>query len=781
MLGGYRLKISKKRMLLKMIISFSIIFLVATATLSTSIFRYFSRTYREEVDKYNSKILSQAQKTIDLYLLREIDKLQSDLISYIMFDDDMRSYVGNDTVSSVSISNIYKRLTEVKNESTMLQTISVYSCASNTIVSTVGVKFLDDSKNERYLNTPWIVKMEKATDSKLWIDSTFNMVSDNGQESNIIYFVASYPYNATPDKRKAIISISVDEKELFNEIIRVVPEQFGQIFIIDSENKIVTHQDKSLIGTKPIGMEFIDKIDSASHDGFFLDSYSGNEIAVNYKSSEFYDWKFIVADEYEMVYHRGNVIQITIIFMSIIVCLVGIIVIIIFSANLYKPFRRLVLSAGDSLRLTSENSDVDLNAMNEFNIIDMAFESMNQNIQTLEEFVQERKTVLRRAFLNNLISGEKTAIHISDKNMELLGFNFPHDRFVLVVAEFIDDMGHSKIENETYGQIIQGIENRAVFGSIQVAGFMTYKRNMAFLLNYTYEDRNKVFDFCSWVYDTVDDKFSKTLVLGVGGESLGIADISTSYKQALEALHSRFFNTDCKVFVYQESCEKHKSITHDIELIGKLIENIKLRNKDGVKESIDLIIECIVKEQYSIESVREYIIFAATYLAKLTYDMGYNEQEVFGGNIIQVFSMVSSIDELKIKMNNYSLRFVDFLETEKSMRKSVLIQQVMKYMRENKENDLSLIVVADSAGVSPSFLSKVFKDETGIKFVDYSIQLKLEYAKTLLERKNISTEEVSLKVGYSQPQYFIKKFKAQYGITPKQYQMRFLNELNLDG
>jgi YesN/AraC family two-component response regulator len=200
-----------------------------------------------------------------------------------------------------------------------------------------------------------------------------------------------------------------------------------------------------------------------------------------------------------------------------------------------------------------------------------------------------------------------------------------------------------------------------------------------------------------------------------------------------------------------------------------------------VKESIDLIIECIVKEQYSIESVREYIIFAATYLAKLTYDMGYNEQEVFGGNIIQVFSMVSSIDELKIKMNNYSLRFVDFLETEKSMRKSVLIQQVMKYMRENKENDLSLIVVADSAGVSPSFLSKVFKDETGIKFVDYSIQLKLEYAKTLLERKNISTEEVSLKVGYSQPQYFIKKFKAQYGITPKQYQMRFLNELNLDG
>ena len=733
------MKISKKKMLLKMIISFSIIFLVATTTLSTSIFRYFSRTYREEVDKYNSKILSQAQKTIDLYLLREIDKLQSDLISYIMFDEDMRTYVSSDTVSSVSISNIFKRLTEIKNESTMLQTISVYSCASNTIVSTVGVKFLDDSKNERYLNTPWIVKMEKATDNKLWIDSTFSMISDNGEESNIIYFVAAYPYNATPDERKAIISISVDEKELFNEIVRVVPEHFGQIFIIDSENKIVSHQDKSLIGTKPAGMDFIDKIDSLSQEGFFLDSYSGNEIAVNYRSSEFYDWKFIVADEYEMVYHRGNVIQITIIYISIIVCLFGIIVISIFSANLYKPFKRLVQSAGDSLRLTSENSDVDLDAMNEFNIIDMAFESMNQNIQTLEGFVQERKTVLRRAFLNNLISGEKAVAQVSDKNMELLGFKLPHDRFVLVVAELIDDMGHSKIENETYGQIIQGIENRAVFGSIQVAGFMTYKRNMAFLLNYTNEDRNKVYDFCSWVFDTVDDEFGISLVWGIGGESLGIADISTSYKQALEALHSRFFNTDCKVFVYQESCEKHKSITHDIELIAKLIENIKLRNKEGVKESIDLIIECIVKEQYSIESVREYIIFAATYLAKLTYDMGYNEQEVFGGNIIQVFSMVSSIDELKIKMNNYSLRFVDFLETEKSMRKSVLIQQVMKYMRENKENDLSLIVVADSAGVSPSFLSKVFKDETGIKFVDYSIHLKLEYAKTLLERKNIST------------------------------------------
>lgn len=89
---------------------------------------------------------------------------------------------------------------------------------------------------------------------------------------------------------------------------------------------------------------------------------------------------------------------------------------------------------------------------------------------------------------------------------------------------------------------------------------------------------------------------------------------------------------------------------------------------------------------------------------------------------------------------------------------------------------MSLITVADFVGVSPSLLSKIFKEETGIKFVDYCIDIKLEYAQKLLEERKLQIEEVSQKVGYNQTQYFIKKFKEKYGITPKQYQMKFLHE-----
>ncbi|EXX86453.1 hypothetical protein BG53_06185 [Paenibacillus darwinianus] len=75
--------------------------------------------------------------------------------------------------------------------------------------------------------------------------------------------------------------------------------------------------------------------------------------------------------------------------------------------------------------------------------------------------------------------------------------------------------------------------------------------------------------------------------------------------------------------------------------------------------------------------------------------------------------------------------------------------------------------------LTPSYLSKLFKTETGKTITDYMIAVRMERAKALLrEQQGWKTYEVGEKVGYSDPAYFNKVFKRVVGCTPKEFRER---------
>lgn len=69
----------------------------------------------------------------------------------------------------------------------------------------------------------------------------------------------------------------------------------------------------------------------------------------------------------------------------------------------------------------------------------------------------------------------------------------------------------------------------------------------------------------------------------------------------------------------------------------------------------------------------------------------------------------------------------------------------------------------------PVYLSKVYKQETYENLSNFIAAKRLEKASQLLIESNLHVIDISHMVGYKKPQYFIKLFKDQYGITPYQY------------
>lgn len=81
--------------------------------------------------------------------------------------------------------------------------------------------------------------------------------------------------------------------------------------------------------------------------------------------------------------------------------------------------------------------------------------------------------------------------------------------------------------------------------------------------------------------------------------------------------------------------------------------------------------------------------------------------------------------------------------------------------------------MADHIGISASHFSRVFKRETGMSFLDYMTDYKLDYCRRLLISTDARIEQIAGMLGYSTPQYFANRFKIKYGCSPKEY--RFHN------
>lgn len=117
--------------------------------------------------------------------------------------------------------------------------------------------------------------------------------------------------------------------------------------------------------------------------------------------------------------------------------------------------------------------------------------------------------------------------------------------------------------------------------------------------------------------------------------------------------------------------------------------------------------------------------------------------------------------------------FCEIIRGINNNKYSAMVQSVIYSINRQYGTDISVRKIAEEIGVSESYMISQFKKETGTTPASYLRDTRLKNAANLLISTEDEIQKICGKVGIQDANYFVKLFKASYGITPKAYRKQY--------
>lgn len=147
-------------------------------------------------------------------------------------------------------------------------------------------------------------------------------------------------------------------------------------------------------------------------------------------------------------------------------------------------------------------------------------------------------------------------------------------------------------------------------------------------------------------------------------------------------------------------------------------------------------------------------------------------------SMIYDLNFTPNIDDAWRELNQISLLGIFWCEVYRNHKNFFVrsltqytkpIQKIKNYIDRHYDQPMTIEMLADKCYLSPSYLSKTFRSQVGMSPRQYLTSKRLEEARKLLCSTQLSIQEISMRAGFGDVNYFIQQFKKNYGKTPKQY------------
>lgn len=127
----------------------------------------------------------------------------------------------------------------------------------------------------------------------------------------------------------------------------------------------------------------------------------------------------------------------------------------------------------------------------------------------------------------------------------------------------------------------------------------------------------------------------------------------------------------------------------------------------------------------------------------------------------------ASVKDFKIWIRHIVNKAGDYVGISKDTES--IVRHIKRYIKNNLSEELNRNKIAGEACMSPDYVSRVFRQETGTQLTEYITNVRMEEARHLLESTNLPVGEIAYRVGYYNIAYFSRVFRIRNGATPAEY------------
>lgn len=251
--------------------------------------------------------------------------------------------------------------------------------------------------------------------------------------------------------------------------------------------------------------------------------------------------------------------------------------------------------------------------------------------------------------------------------------------------------------------------------------------------------------------------------------SFGISDVRDNwlelnelYHQCVQALEKKFFfGLDRDFLFFIKNPEECKEVIH--RKIGKTLQRIG--KYEGVEKTLAEAetFFCQHKNPVSIRYFFEHAVNVEICKVLPEGQQRYQIIEKFVTKIkeCQTFTEILGVYETCVKYWNE--------EQEENSGLSRQIREILHYISEHYQEDITLEQVARTVELSRTYVCGLFKKEMGINLTNYITAYRIEKAKELLKSTNLKSYEIAEMVGFLDESYFSRAFKKVTGQSPSSY------------
>ena len=277
-------------------------------------------------------------------------------------------------------------------------------------------------------------------------------------------------------------------------------------------------------------------------------------------------------------------------------------------------------------------------------------------------------------------------------------------------------------------------------------------------------------EFCYAIHEILHWRHSFEAVFGVSKAQTDILNIRQALLDVKQSLRSLLASPGEVVGKVHRS----KSVAYPAEQEEELIEAIRKGNDSAVDSLVTAFLLYYRRDFPGYEAFTLHIKRLGVNLLNVSdlYELNLQQDTVFYSLFDSLDDMLS-MDDVEAVLITICCRIAKDIKEISEPGRGTKMQRILAFIQANVSEQISLQAVADYAGMSPVYLSKFFKTETGQNFVDFLTELRINKAKQLLTSTNHKVAAIAEAVGIRDSKYFSSLFKRCVGMTPIQYRENY--------